>query len=322
MKNMVLILVIVYAMVLSMPINKSYKSYHLMIPAVLFSAGVIITGKFAVQHYGSYTIIFFRFLIASIILFPFAKANYTPFKLRDLPILTIIGFIGFFLYNTLIVKALISTSASNISIISALIPITTLLIETIVFKARLRRNHLIAIALSFLSVMFVITNGHILMIFEISWSKGDLLMLLGIFCISIYSIFNSRTKLSYPPLQLLLFYFIITTIISTPLALNEMPSQFSLVGTLSIIYQGVMGTGITYILIQLSLKKYGANQTLIYFNFIPIVALALSIIILGEPLSFSLIVSSILMIASIRLVFTPKAFKLKHATTSISKGSS
>lgn len=290
----------------SMRTDKRYKSYHLMMPAVLFSAGVIITGKFAVKHYNSYTIIFFRFLLASLILFPMVKKNYKPFKLRNLPILTLVGVIGFFLYNTMIIKALKSTSASNVSIISALIPITTLILEAILLKTKISKYHFGAIVLAFISVIIVISNGDILKIFETSWSHGDLFMLIGIFCISTYSVFNSRTKLSYPPLQMLLYYFIVTAIISFPLALKELPYQISVLGILSIIYQGALGTALTYILIQLSLKTFGANHAMIYFNVIPIAALMLSIIVLGEPITISLIFGSILMIASIKLVFSHK----------------
>lgn len=270
-----------------------------MMPVVLFSAGVIITGKTAVAHYGPFTIIFFRFLIALLILLPLAKKYFVKFRWKDLTPLTLVGLIGFFLYNFMIVNGLKHTSASNISIISALIPLTTLIIEVIIFKTSIRKTQIVAIVLAFTSVLIVITKGQLLNILNISWSKGDLYMLFGVCCISTYSIFNSRLKMTYHPMQVLCYYFFTATLFSFPLALLELPSKFSLLGFSAIIYQAVFGTAATYILIQFSLKKFGTNKSMIYFNLIPIVALLMSVIILGEAITIPLIISTILILISI-----------------------
>ncbi|MCT4593033.1 MAG: EamA family transporter [Anaeromicrobium sp.] len=73
MTNMVLGSAIVSLMGLFMhtvKIKNKMKSYYLMLPAVILSAGVIVTGKISVAELGPFTILFFRFFIASIILIP------------------------------------------------------------------------------------------------------------------------------------------------------------------------------------------------------------------------------------------------------------
>lgn len=272
-----------------------------MIPAVLFSAGVIITGKIAILHYDPFTIIFLRFLTATLIFIPFVIKDYHSFKIKDLIMLIPTGIIGFFFYNFMIVNALKTTSASNLSIISALVPLTTLILERLFFKTYILKNQFLALALGILSIIIAIIKGQLLNLFNITWAKGDLYMLFGVLCISTYSIINSRIKHSYPLLQILMFYFLITTVLSAPFAINEWPLKFVWSGVLAIVYQGILGTALTYLFIQISLKKFGTNRTMIYFNLIPITALFLSIIILKEELTTPLVISGILMFLSVKL---------------------
>lgn len=283
------------------------KSYHLMVPAVILSAGVIVTGKIAVSELGPFTILFFRFLIASIVLIPVVlnSKKKTCFKVKDLPILTIAGLIGFFTYNLLIIMALKHTSASNIAIIGSLIPAITLLLEGIFLKTPYSCQKVIGIFVSIIAVLITITDGHIGTFLEMKWNYGDFLMLIGVLCISLYSIINTKIPKNYMSSQILLYYFFVTLCVVLPFFLFEISSKsYKLVtwkGIMIVIYHGIFGSTLTYILIQYSLGKYGASSTMIYMNLVPIFSLVLAIVFLNESFKISLMVSAALICISIYL---------------------
>lgn len=101
--------------------------------------------------------------------------------------LTLIGVLGMGCYNALQYQALRSSSALNVTLITASMPVWMLGVGALIYGVRPSRQQLWGALLSLLGVAFVITRGQLAQLAELHFLPGDLLMLLAIFSWALYS---------------------------------------------------------------------------------------------------------------------------------------
>jgi drug/metabolite transporter (DMT)-like permease len=118
--------------------------------------------------------------------------------LRRWPYLTLIGVLGMGCYNALQYQALRSSSALNVTLITASMPVWMLAVGALVYRVKPTRQQLAGALLSLLGVAFVITHGQLGRLAELRFLPGDLLMLLAIFSWALYSWLLAR-----PPAHML-----------------------------------------------------------------------------------------------------------------------
>jgi drug/metabolite transporter (DMT)-like permease len=82
-------------------------------------------------------------------------------------------------YNTLQYQALHSSSAVNVTLIAASLPLAMLLVGQLGFAQQARRGQLLGAGLSLLGVLVVIAQGDPSRLLQLQWVEGDLLMLLA-----------------------------------------------------------------------------------------------------------------------------------------------
>jgi len=112
--------------------------------------------------------------------------------------LALIGVLGMGCYNALQYQALRSSSALNVTLITASMPVWMLAVGALVYGVRPTRQQFWGALLSLLGVAFVITRGQLDRLAELHFLPGDLLMLLAIFSWALYSWLLAR-----PPARLL-----------------------------------------------------------------------------------------------------------------------
>ncbi|HET7528233.1 MAG TPA: DMT family transporter [Burkholderiaceae bacterium] len=103
------------------------------------------------------------------------------------PHLAMLGLLGVGMYNALQYMALRTSSPLNVTLIAASMPLWMMLNGVVFFHARPGPRDLLAAALSLAGVVTVLTRGHPLALLQIRLVPGDLLILVAIFCWSIYS---------------------------------------------------------------------------------------------------------------------------------------
>lgn len=107
--------------------------------------------------------------------------------LRRWPYLTLIGVLGMGCYNALQYQALRSSTALNVTLITASMPVWMMAIGALVYGVKPTRPQLLGALLSLVGVAFVITHGELGRLAELHFLPGDLLMLLAIFSWALYS---------------------------------------------------------------------------------------------------------------------------------------
>ncbi len=282
----------------------------LMVLTSLLWSGAFITGKLSVQEFPPFALTFFRFLFALpfifIILYVREPKNLFP-RGQQWRALILLGFVGTFCYHAFFFTALKYTTAINSSLIGAINPIITTILAVLFFSERLTPWRVFGIFLSFSGVFIFITNGDLQLIsqFQVNW--GDLLMLMGVFCFSLYALLSRRFMKQYQltPIMVTAYTFLICVVISIPFVLWENPvtylSATTARGWLSILYMSVFASVLGYLFQSIAIQRIGAPSTAVFINLVPIFTIIQSITILGESITSLKLICAAIVITGVYL---------------------
>lgn len=184
--------------------------------------------------------------------------------------------------------ALEYTLVSNVSLITSLSPLLTVLLIGFIYKTdRVSKETIFGSVVAFLGVGLVIFNSS----FSLSIKPlGDLLSLLAAFCWAIYSLILKKLNPLYSALYVTrktFFYGVLTAIpflliepeITPPTVLVEPKLLFN------ILFLALFCSMFAYLMWAAIIGKIGAVKASNYMYFQPVVTLVFSFLILGEKIS-------------------------------------
>jgi drug/metabolite transporter (DMT)-like permease len=70
----------------------------------------------------------------------------------------------------------------------------------------------------------------------------------------------------------------------------------------SLLYLGVGGTALAFVWYNMSIKRLGASIASIFNNLVPVFGVAISVLLLGEPLLPSMLIGGVIAIAGVMMV--------------------
>ncbi len=167
----------------------------LTVPPLMW-AGNAVVGRLAADLIPPMTLNFLRWLIAFFILLPIAwqilrpASTLWPVWRRYL----LLGFLGVGCYNALMYLALHTSTALNVTLVGASVPVWMLLIGTLFFKQRISRLQLIGSLLSIAGVIVVLSRGELARLAQIQVVAGDFYMVLASIAWAFYSWLLSQPK--------------------------------------------------------------------------------------------------------------------------------
>ncbi len=266
----------------------------LMLTAI-FWGGTFIAGRIVAQNVGPFSAAFFRFAIASLCLLA-----YTYWKERRLPalpkqqlgLLLLLGLTGIFAYNVFFLKGLKLIEAGRASVIVANNPIIIALFSAYFFKERLTPMRILAIILSVSGAIVVITHGNPLSMIHSGLGTGELYIFGCVASWVAYSLIGKIVMKTLSPLLAVTFSVFIGTALLTPAAYFEGALQtaptYSFAQWAGIAYLGVFGTVLGFVWYYQGIREIGPTRAGLFINFVPVSAIILSILILHEPMTWSL----------------------------------
>jgi len=285
--------------------NKSLR-YWLIILAVIFWGTSFIATKVALEELDPETIISLRLILASILLTFSALVTKKKFDVNlknhgSIFILTCIAVFHLWIQVT----GLKYTTAANTGWIIGTAPIFMAIFAAIFFKEKINLLQSGGIIIAIFGLLLLAGNGDFTSI-DLIKNKGDLLVLGSAFTWGVYSTVNKKISLSYSPLMTILYLFLMMTVIIVPFNLNTAAISsvvhLSLIGWISILFLGLLCSGVAYVIWAYSLRDMESAKVGAFLYFEPFVTVTAAWIFLHESITLLMLLSGIIITAGVILV--------------------
>lgn len=241
--------------------------------AVFIWALNIVVTRYVADFISPVSISFYRWLIAFLLLTPFMLKKVLQNRLQIkqyLPKLAVLSAFGMVLYQGLAYTASHYTTATNMGLINAFIPIFTIIVSLLVLQ---EKPTIFAIAggiLSFLGLIYVLSQGHMSNLISHGGFLGTALMLAGVFFYAFYGVFLKKWKIKLPLLVSLYVQIIFALIYHLPLIYIFGFDRINEQNALSVVYAGIFPSLIAPLLWMTSVNSIGPNRTSIFMNLMPV----------------------------------------------------
>jgi len=263
-------------------------AYLLLIATTLFWGGNAIAGKLAIGHISPMLLTGGRWLLACVILLVLGWRQLRtdwPQVRRNLVLLTGLGTLGFTIFNVGLYSALTFTTAINVSIEQAGIPMLIFLLNYLFFRTRATWLQMVGLVLSVAGIVFTASHGEPARLLALDLNIGDAIMLAGSIVYAGYSVML-RFK---PPIHWLSLMIVLcgsAFVSSIPFMAAEHMTGHAvwpdLNGWLILAYVIVGPSILAQIFYIRAVELIGANRAGLFINLVPIFGTLLSIILLGE----------------------------------------
>ncbi|MFB3817580.1 MAG: DMT family transporter [Candidatus Methylomirabilales bacterium] len=229
-----------------------------------------------------------RFLIASAVLGLFLAAGGERIRTtrRDWPAILGLGLLGTTLYQALFIFGLDRTLAGNASLMLASGPIFTTLLARLFRQERSSGVVLGGVGLSVLGIVLVVLGGSKGVHFEAASLAGDLAILVAAAAWSAYTVGATPLvhRCGVVPVTAATMWAgtLGLALVSLPALLRQPWGAVGAGAWLALAYSGALGIATAYFLWYYSVRHIGATRTAVYTNFVPVVALLVAWLTLGE----------------------------------------
>lgn len=270
--------------------------------AVLIWTGNTLVTKLASVAIEPAAITFYRWLLAGLIL--------TPFLLRSVwrqraivaahwPKLTFLGFLGMGMYQGLAYEAAKTTSAINMGVVVALMPLLSTLLASLFAGEALTASRVGGAGLSLLGLVFLSTHGHLGELLNGAAHQGDALMLVAVASNALYGVLLKRwavplstwqqlyVQIGFGVLLLLPFWWLSP---SSPITARNVPL---------ILYAGIPASIGAPFFWMSGIKRLGPARASLFMNLLPLFVALAAYTLLGEQLHAYHAVGGLLALAGV-----------------------
>ena len=171
--------------------NNNYKAYFLLTLTALFWSGNFIVGKAAsIYEIPPFSLNFYRWLFAFIILFPFTYNEIFENKkyiLENIGFFIILGITSITIFNSIVYYSLYHTQVISGVLMISTIPVWIMFIASLLKIEKTNIFQIIGVVLSLTGVICIITKADLELIKNLDFNKGDLSMVVAMFSWAIYS---------------------------------------------------------------------------------------------------------------------------------------
>jgi len=291
-----------------------YTGIGLAVLATFIWSGNFIVAKAVNKEIPPISLNFYRWLVASIIIFPFAfkkfKAEWKTVK-QSWHYLFWISLTGIALFNTFVYIGAHYTTAINLALIGTTSsPIMSVLFARIFLKEKVGWMKFAGMVICVLGVLFLLSKGNFKNLVHLQFGEGDLWVLLAAFCFAIYNTMVKKKPAAISPVNFLFVIFSFGTLLVLPFYLWEL-NNTSAVDPIaiwwnskiifSILYLGLGASVICFLIWNMAIRKLGAGRTALFGNLIPVFSSIEAAIILHEEFTWVHITSMLIVFFGILL---------------------
>lgn len=286
------------------PSNQRWWAYALpMIAVLIWSLNITVT-RYVAEFISPISISFYRWLIAFVLMSPFVLLSVWKYRTeirQHAWQFALLGACGMVFYQGLAYSAAHYTTATNMGIINAFTPIFTIFISMFILKEMPTRYAVIGGILSFLGLLYVMSQGNLQSLMHLAGHWGDLLMILAVFLYAFYGVFLKKWQIQMPLLTSLYVQIAFALLFHLPfvfvLGLDVINSQN--VG--SVLYAGVFPSIVAPLVWMMAVQYIGPNRTSIFMNVMPIATALIAYFWLNEAWTIYHTIGGVIILLGIAL---------------------
>jgi len=284
--------------------NRYLGALYLSLAASIWG-GMYVVSKIVLTVVPALPLVWLRYVIALIALFIMGIMGQVSWRIqkKDLPLIIAIGIIGYVIsISTQFIGTKLSTAQLG-SVITSSTPALMVLFAYPILKEKVTWRKTISVILATLGVLMIIGLGGM----DKSFQLGGLILVIAAITWALMSVLVKLIPQHYSPLVITTYAILVAAIVLIPptlLQLHEINVDLLLEPRIvgGILYLGIVSTALAFYLWNKGLQMLDAGAGGIYFFFQPLVGTLLGWIILGEQVSFSFWLGTLLVIAGVLLV--------------------
>ncbi|MRS97237.1 EamA family transporter [Ralstonia pickettii] len=253
--------------------------------AVLIWAANTIVSKAAAGVVDPAAISFYRWVLAALVLTPFCarplwrQRHAVLAQWRRFAVLALLGMV---MYQCLAYYAAHSTSATNMGVIGALIPMLGLLLNVAVFRQPVGAQAVTGVVVSLLGVLYLLGRGEPANLFDGGINHGDVLVLAGATAYALYNILYRRWALPFGQWLNLYVQVLTAVVMLVPVAMTAHSLAVPAKGIGLVVFAGIASSIVASYLWMQGLKRIGSERTAVLMNLMPVFTAAMAAVMLGE----------------------------------------
>lgn len=279
-------------------------NYLLPLFTVIIWGGNTIVNILSVSLIEPSAMSFYRWFLAMLILSPFCLPSVIKARKVIRPYLAklaVLGLLGMVLNQSLGYYASLTTSATNMSLIIALVPLLSIFIAVPLLGKRLSKLSISGAIISIVGLAYMLGQGDILFIFNQAVTQGDTFMLLAAVIYALYCVLIKRWKMPLTSWQFVYMQGLFSVVMLCPLWLSS-DSLLPTVEALPLIaYAAIAASIIAPWAWVKAIDAIGAESSAMFMNLLPVITASLAVIFLGEKLALFHFIGGIMVITGVML---------------------
>jgi drug/metabolite transporter (DMT)-like permease len=305
--------------------KKVWLTYGMLIAATATWGSAFIAGKFAVQSFEPATVAFLRFFGAAILLFPLMwimEKNRKKPTLKDYGLFIVLGLTGIALYNIFFFLASKHAPVIKSSIFIASNPVLIVLLSGLFLKEKISKNNIVGMVIALTGVTFIITDGHLLSLFQLGFEPIDWVLVGAVISWALYSVVGKVVLKKYSAVESTTYAVAFGTLFLLPFALFETTwydvQLASFTTWIAIAHMSVFVTVVSFVMYYYGIKEIGAAKASIFINVMPLSAVVMATFFLGETFTWAHGVGAALVLSGVYVGTNSKLFKRKYQQNVVS----
>ncbi len=265
--------------------------YVLLVLTTLFWSGNFVISRGMHAEIPPFTLSFWRWMTALLILSLFAVKHL--WRQREIArshyrFICIQGLLGVAGFNTFVYLAMQTTTAINAVLVNSCIPVLIAVCSWILYREVMTPRQCLGVFISLCGVLLIITRGELNHLLEVSFNRGDLLVLFAAMLWALYSANLKRYPKELHPFAYQSGIVICGLVVLFPLYLFELLSGKVMVVTpasiSTILYVALFASILAYIFWSRAVRTVGANKAGPFIHLMPVFSTILAVLFLDEQI--------------------------------------
>ena len=301
--------------------NTLIGSLYLILASSIWG-GMYVVVKVVVAVIPPLELVWMRYLIAlvALVIIGLVTKQNWRIKRRHFGIIIAIAIIGYVISIVTQETGTMLSTAQMGAIITSTTPAFMVLFASLILRERLSFKKAISVSLATIGVITIVGIDDI----NVSSTLGRVSLIIAALTWALMSVLIKRLPSDYSQIVVTAYAALIAVVVLTPFVIPKLP-QIDLNDLINptiwggLMYLGVISTSIAFLLWNRGLQMLNASSGGVFFFFQPVVGTLLGWLILGETISITFWIGSVLILFGVLIVIKDSQEEQNHPGHSLSQ---